>query len=116
MLASPGIKKTTYRIHTIRHRGTDSPETTEDFLMQINFEKFVEEIGLFKARLSTTDGAKRAIAFAEMNVQKKIESEAQRTGYPVERVLLAAICGELTTPQKQKEFLSRLILLNILTE
>ena len=84
--------------------------------MKLDKRKFGEEIGLFIARLATTPQARQAMIFAENNVKERLLATAEKTGHPLERVLLTAICGELKTAQEQGEFVSRLILLNILTE
>lgn len=84
--------------------------------MKLNRQKFGEEIGLFIARLTTTDDAKHAMKFAEHETKERLLAMSEKTGHPIERVLLTAICGELRTRREQQEFTTRLILLNILTE
>lgn len=84
--------------------------------MKIDMQLFCEEIGLFLARLTPTDDQKHYLKFAENDVRSKLLTEAEKSGYSIERVLLTALCGELKTQKQQAEFVSRLILLNILTE
>ena len=84
--------------------------------MKIDRRKFGEEIELFIARLATTNEAKYAMIFTENNTKERLLAMAEKTGHPLERVLLTAICGELKTRQEQAEFTTRLILLHILSE
>jgi hypothetical protein len=84
--------------------------------MNIDKQKFNEEIGLFLARLSPTNDQKHYLKFTEAKIVEELLSDSKKTGHPIERVLLTAICGNLTTKQMQAEFVSRLILLNILTQ
>lgn len=84
--------------------------------MNLNKQKFNEEIGLFLARLSSTADQKHYLKFTEAQIKERLLAESNNTGHPIERVLLTAICGDLKTKQLQAEFVSRLILLDILTE
>jgi hypothetical protein len=84
--------------------------------MKIDRRKFGEEIGLFIARLATTPQARQAMVFAENNAKEKLLAMVEKTGHPLERVLLTALCGELKSSKEQAEFVTRLILLNILVD
>lgn len=82
--------------------------------MKLDRVKFADEIAIFIARLATTPQARQAIEFAENNIKEKLLAESEKTGHPLERVVLVSICGELTTKEKQEEFLARLILMKVL--
>lgn len=82
--------------------------------MKLDRNKFGEEIELFVARLATTPNARDAIVFAENNTKERLLAMSEKTGHPLERVLLTAICGELKSQKDKAEFVSRLILLDIL--
>ena len=82
----------------------------------INPHDFRVEIELFKDRLAPHLEQKTQLELAKFDMQKKIELEAIKTKHPIERVLLTAICGELKTTQQKAEFVSRLLLLDLLTE
>lgn len=84
--------------------------------MKLDKQKFSDEITLFIARLATTPQARQALVFTENNTKEQLLAESEKTGHSLERVVLASICGELTTKEKQGKFLARLILMKILVD
>lgn len=84
--------------------------------MNINVEMISQELKLFKDRLAPTTDQRIYLQKCDFDIRNKLEAEAEKFGYSIERVLLAAICGELHTEKQRAEFVTRLILIDILTE
>lgn len=80
----------------------------------INKYNLQDEIDLFKKKLAPNQNQRDAIALATKETMEKLLAEAEQKHQPLERVFLVAMCGEIRTPQQQAEFVSRLILLDLL--
>lgn len=76
--------------------------------------KVIEQIGIFKERLSPKMIQRDALARAERDVMEQLAAEAKAKGQPLERVFITALCGEIITKRQRAEFLTRLILLDLL--
>ena len=80
----------------------------------INRIKLKEQVDLFKQKLTPSQMQQDALELAAKETMQKLITEAETKFQPIERVFLVAICGEINTRQKQAEFVSRLILLDML--
>jgi hypothetical protein len=82
--------------------------------MLFGMEQMREEIELFLAKLAPNQRQKDAIRHASEDALNKILNEAKAQHKTPEMILLTAICGELKTTQQKADFVSRLILMNLL--
>jgi hypothetical protein len=78
--------------------------------------KLKEQVDLFKQKLAPNQNQQDALELAAKETMQKLINEAETKFQPIERVFLVAMCGEITTKQKQAEFVSRLILLDLLLQ
>lgn len=88
-------------------------------MYEIDSFKFKEQIQLFRNTVAPMPHQMEYLVAKREEVRKELMGLAQKTGAPLERVLLTAICGNLTprsSKREQAEFASRLLLLEILTE
>ena len=87
--------------------------------MNLDIQKFKQEIQVFEHTIAPSYKQKMYLQSKKDEIEKELLSTANRSNQSVERVMLVALCGELeknSSKQKQAEFASRLILLDLLTE
>lgn len=81
--------------------------------------RFLEEIRFFKNQIAPSERQKLYLADCKEKIEGELGGQAEKSGHPIERCMLVALCGELTktsTQKQQAEFASRLLLLELLME
>ena len=78
--------------------------------------KFQQEIKAFKRTIAPSTYQWGYLEDKKKEIAAELHKQHNTSGHSIERCLLTALCGTLGNKKEQAEFVTRLILLDLLTE